>query len=301
MELWYCDVAVCEQFYCPAKSPSPLSVGSGYYPIGPIGFRNDRALCPSGYYCINGVQQPCAPGFFSSSSGNSNPTCSGECPAGSYCPGGTTSPIACGNASVYCPSHSSGPIAVSVGYYSIGTSPSSMSGQAVCPKGSYCVGGVLTPCANGTFRDSTGGSSPGACVVCPAGSFCPAGAASATACGVDAYYCPAGSSSPTAVGAGYYALGSVGSRSDRAVCPVGSYCPGNGSSLLCPSGRFGNSSKTHVVNVVVAVVAVIAFFVAGARCEELFGFLRYRRRWFVINHVLRSVWRRSCVQRRLSQ
>ncbi len=59
-------------------------------------------------------------------------------------------------------------------------------------------------------------------------------------CGNDSMYCPLGSSAPLEAGPGHYTDGPPGYRSSRVVCPLGHYCPGNGSAVECPPGFFGN-------------------------------------------------------------
>ena len=91
---------------------------------------------------------------------------------GYYCPPGTVSPAVCGNSSVYCPGGSASPTVATSGYYTVGSTPSVMSSQNICPAGSYCVAGVAISCPSGTFRDTAGGSKLSDCVVCPLGFYC---------------------------------------------------------------------------------------------------------------------------------
>jgi hypothetical protein len=66
-------------------------------------------ICPTGSYCDEGSVMPssCGPGFFSSSTGNSNSSYCFLCTPGYYCPNATTSfPIPCPEG-YYCPLGSS--------------------------------------------------------------------------------------------------------------------------------------------------------------------------------------------------
>ena len=82
------------------------------------------------------------------------------------------SPVPCGNVTVYCPEGASTPQFVQAGFYPLGSSVASMTGQLACPSGHYCFGGIRTVCPSGTYRDGTGASTVGDCAVCPAGFFC---------------------------------------------------------------------------------------------------------------------------------
>jgi hypothetical protein len=61
----------------------------------------------------------------------------------------------CGNASVYCPEGSFVQARVTTGYYTIGNDGDSLNttrvGQALCPVGHYCTGGVLYQCPGWFF------------------------------------------------------------------------------------------------------------------------------------------------------
>ena len=130
----------------------------------------------------------------------------------------------------------------SPGYFSAGgANASTQSQQNQCPPGSYCSNGVAVPCSAGTYRSLTGGITAADCGLCPAGYFCVAGASIPNPCGADSVYCPAGSSVPTSVNVGYYSVGTVGQRSDKQACPLGSFCL-DGVAYPCSGGRYANAT-----------------------------------------------------------
>lgn len=175
--------------------------------------------------------------------------CDGPCLAGRYCPSpGTTSEvgIACGSPAVFCPAGSSAPTSVATGYYSLGgVNGTLMASQLACEPGSFCVLGVRTACAGGTFSSVAALASP--CTApCPAGYFCPPGTATNTSfpCGSADKYCPAGASAALAIPAGSYSTPvaiSASLRTGTTQCGPGTYCL-SGIQYQCAGGRFGDSS-----------------------------------------------------------
>jgi cysteine-rich repeat protein len=117
-----------------------------------------------------------------------------------------------------------------------------------CPIGSWCDGIESFPC--GTHATSLAGASSfsqcfcepsffgpegGSCDLCPAGSTSLSGALLVSDC-----VCSAGTFGTVSL------LGVV----DCTICPVGSYCPGDGTKQLCPSSRLtvprtGASTLSH--------------------------------------------------------
>ena len=136
------DVSV----YCPLGSSVPQAAPGGVFTNGGDDVtRTMVTACPTGYYCVNGTSRACPVGRFGCATGLSLSDCNGECAAGYYCPLASTSSHAlpCGGAAVFCPVGSGLPIAVDIGYYSYGgASAAVQSMQALCPHGSFCVGGV---------------------------------------------------------------------------------------------------------------------------------------------------------------
>jgi hypothetical protein len=141
--------------FCPLGSGAPLPVVPGDYTVGPSeATRNSSLSCPSGSYCSSGLRFACPGGRFGCSGRQSESSCDGACAAGFYCGPGSTNAqaMACGGvpsspgaAAVFCPEGTAGPVAVGVGNYSTGgpaNAPHRRTGQAVCPAGLYCQGGV---------------------------------------------------------------------------------------------------------------------------------------------------------------
>mmetsp|Transcript_16743 Transcript_16743/g.24809 ORF Transcript_16743/g.24809 Transcript_16743/m.24809 type:complete len:534 (-) Transcript_16743:223-1824(-) len=158
--------------YCPVGSSSPVKVSIGYYSIGGNGpsTRTNQANCPPGSYCTDGVRYLCPAGTYGSSSGLSTRECDGPaepghytiegstsskyapCPAGRYgiagmkdplcmgqtvghwTPPGSSDPDAneCGGDMCYCPEGSITPQNVSVGFYSVGGTVTTRTGQQRC-------------------------------------------------------------------------------------------------------------------------------------------------------------------------
>lgn len=98
------------------------------------------------------------------------------------------------------------PLAVSVGWYSVGGPEFARVGQAISPAGTYSLGGVMYSCPAGRYGTSTGSVS----VTCDGGC-------------ADGYVCPPGSTAPNAT-----------------ACPTGAYCA-NATLFLCPAGRYNNN------------------------------------------------------------
>ena len=72
--------------YCPAGSPSPVTVTVGYYSIASsdgAGVYVAQAVCVAGTYCVAGVQLPCLPGHSCSVDGMSAVE-GAVCPPGRY-------------------------------------------------------------------------------------------------------------------------------------------------------------------------------------------------------------------------
>jgi hypothetical protein len=78
--------------YCPRGSAAPVLAEAGDVTIGPSPqLRNATLPCPSGSYCMDGVQQPCVGGRFGCATHLSSVECSGACTKGFYCPMGSVS------------------------------------------------------------------------------------------------------------------------------------------------------------------------------------------------------------------
>ena len=82
----------------------------------------------------------------------------------------------CGGEAFYCSGGNEAPVAVSKGYYSTSTpgasdGPLVRTGQAQCEPGYYCVSGVRTACAQGTYGAHAGEFSPSCSGTCVAGFY----------------------------------------------------------------------------------------------------------------------------------
>ena len=102
--------------------------------------------CPQGSFCPPGAptNYPCPAGFFGSSSGLRDVTCSGVCSAGRVCDPGATG--------------SEGQKPCPAGYYCLsGTGSNGPVPPIQCPEGHYCPEGSKVP------------------TVCPDGVYCPKG------------------------------------------------------------------------------------------------------------------------------
>lgn len=86
-------------WYCPVGSPYPRKVSGGYYTIGGNAAlnttRRGQAVCDRGYFCTDGLIQPCPRGRYGDAVGLTDSVCTQICPAGYFCPEGSPTPIIC--------------------------------------------------------------------------------------------------------------------------------------------------------------------------------------------------------------
>ena len=153
-------------YSCPAGSSSPSPCVAGRYGVSCSG------VCPTGSYCPTGtaLPVPCPGGRYGGTTGLTSSSCTGVCAAGVVCPVGTSVPTPCGNASVYCGTGSAVSVAVPQGSYSTpeAADATQRTGVSVCGPGQYCVAGVRSPCAEGTFSSVPARTTP--CdALCPPG------------------------------------------------------------------------------------------------------------------------------------
>ncbi|CAM9892613.1 unnamed protein product, partial [Chrysoparadoxa australica] len=171
-----------------------------------------------------------------------SPQCSGACSPGFHCPAGSTTAT-----ELPCPAgHLCAPPAAP---QLIATGLQLLLGDGgehqlqLCEKGSYCVGGLATPCPEGFFGDAEGLSSPSCSGRCLPGTYCPKGSVLPTTC-EPGFTCSTGeragiSKSPCAAGS---FCSDAGSSTDGALCPRGSFCPaGSVQPTDCPGGTYGEA------------------------------------------------------------
>ena len=206
--------------------------------------------------------------------------CNGQCPAGQYCVKGEL-PVKCGSVDKFCPAGSGSPQTVRTKWYTTPMSPwpvKQRTGEAVCPDGFSCSGGIATPCVAGTackagvvtactakesycaakiaepvpatlgyyttpegFQpDGTTPNNREAQTQCDAGHKCTNGVR--TECGNSAYYSGPGKGICTQAPGGYFttpAAGDADTRTGTQICNLGHYCV-NGKEFICPAGRYGD-------------------------------------------------------------
>lgn len=126
--------------FCPSGSVAPTLVSIGHYTTGgtPI-TRHDEMLCEPGKWCVNGTKRTCTAGRYGSEFGMTSYMCSGECAEGFYCHNASISPrqFPCSDPSVFCVAGASEPTAVKVGYYSVGGTSTTRTGEAIAEVGHY--------------------------------------------------------------------------------------------------------------------------------------------------------------------
>ncbi|XP_021231889.1 SCO-spondin-like isoform X4 [Numida meleagris] len=156
-------------FYCSGGSSSPTPTD------GLLG-----NTCPKGTYCPMGTAfpQPCPPGYYSNSTGNTGIEDCLLCDAGYFCSGtGLLSPTGLCEGGFYC----------SGGAVSPNPPRTTVSGGP-CPPGHYCVVGSsrAQPCPAGSYSPSW---SMAQCLECPEGFYCEAASTNYTDCPAG-HYCP---------------------------------------------------------------------------------------------------------------
>jgi len=157
--------------FCPPASAYPLKAKDGHYTVqlmddnGLHQTAYKQILCEKGYFCRSGVKKQCPPGSYGWVNGASaeDDACK-LCKEGYYCPSpqgspsvGNTSQKPCGSSRVFCPKQSGEALIVDVGFYSVGgDSEMFRVAQEICPKGHYCIDGVIHKCSGGRYGDTQG-------------------------------------------------------------------------------------------------------------------------------------------------
>ncbi|ETO67181.1 hypothetical protein F444_15794 [Phytophthora nicotianae P1976] len=192
--------------FCPPRSESAFGRTTD----------NETHICPAGGYCLEGTYLPipCPTGTYSNDTGLVKAGDCVFCDEGSYCTDvGLVKPTGLCDSGYYCkrnntqPNPSSGVVKI-VTSATEGSELAMYFGGQVCPIGSYCPHGAVSPilCPEGSYSNVTGSS---ICLPCPPGFFCP--------------------------------LGCSDYRSNE--CPMGHYCPEStqrASQFPCRPGSFGD-------------------------------------------------------------
>ncbi len=268
-------------YFCPAGIASYVNftcLAGTFSNQTSLGDVSECSSCPGGMFCggsaLVSPSGQCSAGFYCAGGASvSNPqdgVTGNVCPRGSYCPSGSRYPVPCvrgrfcGNVGMTAPGAS-----CSAGYICIENATTSMPVDGVsgfvCPAGSFCMSGALSPvsCPSGTWSNRTGLGSMDECEICPPGRFCPtSGMTQPGPLCTAGYYCPGGRDEPSnsslLCSAGYYCpmgsgvstqvacpagtfRGAVGGASvvDCAVCPAGMVCViGTAVPVVCPIGSY---------------------------------------------------------------
>ena len=191
---------------CPTGSYEPIDVPDGYYSIHTGADADERAFhdphgkhmdaflpCEPGYYCKQGIKYACPPFRYGWRYMQTSAECDGAVAPGCYAPqpqGGpllSDCPEQCGGIDVYCPptGREKRPTLVSPGYYAVGGTNTTRTGQEPCPPGTSCANGVITNCPAGRYQPLAG--QVRCDNACPPGSFCPEGSAEPAPCPVGTF------------------------------------------------------------------------------------------------------------------
>ncbi len=124
--------------YCPAGTPSPLTVDPGWYSAGgaDASHRTGQIACPVGSYCVRGIVFACPEGTYGARQELSSPLCTGRCADGFLCPAASSSPRA-----------------------------------VACSPGGFCMNGTRTDCPQGTYNALNVSTARINCTACAAGSY----------------------------------------------------------------------------------------------------------------------------------
>ncbi|KAG2866757.1 hypothetical protein PC113_g2544 [Phytophthora cactorum] len=218
--------------FCPPRSESAFGRTAD----------NDTHMCSAGAYCPEGTYLPipCPTGTYSNDTGLVKAGNCIFCDEGSYCTdAGLVKPTGLCDAGYYCkrnntqPNPSSGVVKVTTQ----GSELVAYFGGQVCPIGSYCPQGAVSPilCPEGFYSNVTGSST---CLPCPPGFFCP--------------------------------LGCSDYRSNE--CPIGHYCPEctqRATQFPCPPGSFGD--RTGLQDLMQCTPAPGGTFIDGYAAVEPTG------------------------------
>ncbi|GKT35455.1 uncharacterized protein PTSG_02037, partial [Aduncisulcus paluster] len=253
------------------KTNNPVSCGAGYYVswdklsckscesgfVCPDGSYEKREKCIVGTYPNTGTQtcDPCPPGTYGTIDSSSGAECI-SCPDGTYAPNAHTIGQCLTVPEGYLYNDESSVTACDLGSYTLAGSKSGSPASCTdAPAGTKLTTNRytdITPCAYGTYNDSTGSTM---CYQCPAGKKCHDPAATPSSCSIGEYSllgdavchpCPAGfyctdpSLAPVPCGVGKYGYKLFAEDiSDCKDCPTGMFCP-PGTFLLENNAQQGN-------------------------------------------------------------
>ena len=253
---------------CAANANAPSGSSGCTCNAGYVGDGFNCVACAAGTFASSSLCLNCSQGFYSNLSAsvctlcpsatynmaNGSGTCS-ACPANSWCSAGTLNQCPLNSASL-ASSITQNACLCEPGYFGSGarngTSPC-----ALCWPNFWCPGGnsdILNTCPE--FAVSPAGASEfaqcsclggysmvnGSCICLP-NYYCP---------GVNTSQCPANSSSPAGsvsiasctCNPGFYGVAETGCIE----CPVGSYCPGNGTAIACTANALTASLRSISAN-----------------------------------------------------
>uniref|UniRef100_A0A0G4HJ42 Tyrosine-protein kinase ephrin type A/B receptor-like domain-containing protein n=1 Tax=Chromera velia CCMP2878 TaxID=1169474 RepID=A0A0G4HJ42_9ALVE len=233
--------------------------------------------CPAGSYCPAGSAAPtrCAPGTYSTATGQTASTACGNCDTGYACPQYGTRGVfvRCAHGH-YCEAGTRWPdeIPCPRGTWlaeHTGTASSSCTqcpaGFACdhgtggphfppqpCAAGHYCTAGTEYPtqnaCAAGTFSPHTGLTAASECTKCPPGKYCTGGKPAPDGDCLPGHFCPESSSDPLAnpcAQGSYSPDWGLTSQDHCLPCPEGSFCPpGSPFPEPCPVGSYSLNTNT---------------------------------------------------------
>ena len=291
----YCPVGAAAPTLCAAGSfqnrtaqATCIQVPAGYYSAQGA---SAPSVCPTGSFCIAGsglAYSPCPSGTFGNASGMRAAADCLACTPGSFC----------GTSGLTAPSGE-----CTAGYYCAGAA--SAATQIACPAGSFCGVGssIPTPCAPGTFSNTTRLTSGAACLPCTSGSYCATAGLSAVTgacaagfactggassaqptngtaqggyqCGLGTY-CTAGSAAPKSCVAGTYA-DRVG-LSVCSACLASYYCPAGASTYTpCPFGSYCPASASVPTACPIAKYSNATGLSASTQCLTCLGMAGWGR------------------------
>ena len=209
------------------------------------GLRSATSTCPSGHWCEEGSAFPsaCPVGTFAAAGGQTSSDACVACTAGHYCDStGLSAPTAVCDEGYWCP----------------GGAQVARPNATICPAGTACVAGSVSPvaCAPGRYQPSAGsgsclpclagnycdGSVPSSYTPCTAGSYCPTGSTAPSSCRNGTFQMQAGQSSCDECDAGFYCTDA--DRSVKLPCPQGYWC-GRGTEIpsACAAGTYGATEQ----------------------------------------------------------